>query len=71
MTTIFCFHPSGYSVALLSHYGRFGVFLSKIGMHVKTVQIEFFAIEIIIKGQLISKCPYEKSVWTKYQQKYF
>ena len=23
------------------------------------------------KGQLISKCPYEKSVWTKYQQKYF
>ena len=22
-----------------------------------------------IKGQLISKCPYEKSVWTKYQQK--
>ena len=23
------------------------------------------------KGQLISKCPYEKSVWTKYQRKYF
>ena len=23
------------------------------------------------KGQLISKCPYEKSVWTKYQLKYF
>ena len=22
------------------------------------------------KGQLISKCPYEKSVWTKYQRKY-
>ena len=24
-----------------------------------------------IKGQLISECPYEKSVWTKYQRKYF
>ena len=23
------------------------------------------------KGQLISKCSYEKSVWTKYQRKYF
>ena len=23
------------------------------------------------KGLLISKCPYEKSVWTKYQRKYF
>ena len=30
------------------HYSRFGVFLFQIGMHVKTVQIEFFAIEIII-----------------------
>ena len=30
------------------HYSRFGVFLFKIGMHVKTIQIEFFAIEIII-----------------------
>ena len=28
---------------LISHYSRFGVFLSKIGMHVKTVKIEFFA----------------------------
>ena len=31
-----------------SHYSRIGVFLFKIAMHVKTVQIEFFAIEIII-----------------------
>ena len=30
------------------HYSRFRVFLFKIGMHVKTVQIEFFGIEIII-----------------------
>ena len=27
--------------------------------------------KIVPKGQLISKCPYEKSVWTKYQGKYF
>ena len=26
---------------------------------------------LLTKGQLISKCPYEKSVWTKYQRKYF
>ena len=32
----------------ITHYSRFEVFLSKIGMHVKIVQIEFFAIEIII-----------------------
>ena len=34
---------------------------------------EPFVYELLIatKGQLISKCPYEKSVWTKYQQKYF
>ena len=25
----------------------------------------------VAKGQLISKCPYEKSVWTKYQEKCF
>ena len=25
----------------------------------------------VTKGQLISKCPYETSVWTKYQRKYF
>ena len=31
------------------HYSSFEVFLSKIGMHVKTVQIEFFAIEIVIR----------------------
>ena len=28
-------------------------------------------LELPAKGQLISKCPYEKSVWTKYQRKYF
>ena len=33
---------------LTGHYSRFGVFLFKISMDVKTVQIEFFAIEIII-----------------------
>ena len=36
------------------HYSRFGVFLFKIGMHVKTVQIEFFAIEIIISIHILS-----------------
>ena len=25
----------------------------------------------LCKGQLISKCPYEKSFWTKYQRKYY
>ena len=39
---------------LLLHYSRFGVFLSKIGMHVKTVQIELFAIEIIISIHISS-----------------
>ena len=29
------------------HYSRFEVFLSKIGMHVKTVQIEFFQNEFM------------------------
>ena len=28
-------------------------------------------LKLLTKGQLISKCPYEKSVWTKYQRKYF
>ena len=27
-------------------------------------------LSVSTKGQLISKCPYEKSVWTKYQRKY-
>ena len=31
------------------HYSRFEVFLSKIGMHVKIVQIEFFVIESLIR----------------------
>ena len=47
----------------LSHYGRFGVFLSKIGMHVKTVQIEFFAIKIIISIHISSF----KKVLPKYE----
>ena len=34
------------------HYSRFGVFLFKIARHVKTVQIEFFAIEIIISTHI-------------------
>ena len=36
------------------HYSRFGVFLFKISMHVKTVQIEFFVIEIIISIHILS-----------------
>ena len=34
------------------HYSRFGVFLFKIARHVKTVQIEFFVIEIIISAHI-------------------
>ena len=47
---------------LMHHYSRFGVFLFKIDMHVKTVQNEFFAIEIIISihisslKKLLPKC---------------
>ena len=37
-----------------THYSRFGVFLFKIGMHVKTFQIEFFAIEIILSIHISS-----------------
>ena len=36
------------------HYSRFGVFLFKIGMDVKTVQIVFFGIEIIISVHISS-----------------
>ena len=36
------------------HYSRFGVFLFKIVMDVKTVQIEFFAIKIIIGINILS-----------------
>jgi len=36
----------------LRHYSRFGVFLFKIARHVKTVQIEFFVIEIIISAHI-------------------
>ena len=36
----------------VSHYSRFGVFLFKIARHVKTVQIEFFVIEIIISAHI-------------------
>ena len=35
-------------------HSRFEVFLSKIGMHVKIVKIEFFAIEIIIRIHISS-----------------
>ena len=45
------------------HYSRFGVFLFKIGMHVKTVQIELFAIEIIIRIHISSL----KKVLPKYE----
>jgi hypothetical protein len=36
------------------HYSWFGMFLSINCMHVKTVQIEFFAIEIIISIHILS-----------------
>ena len=42
------------SINIPCHYSRFAVFLFKIGMHVKTVQIEFFAIEIIISIHISS-----------------
>ena len=50
--------PSGFGVVALL-LGGFGVdaILGGFG--------------VVAKGQLISKCPYEKSVWTKYQRKYF
>ena len=37
------------------------------------LKIWLFEVKLVpyAKGQLISKCPYEKSVWTKYQRKYF
>ena len=41
-------------VVLANHYSRFGVFLFKIGMDVKTVQIVFFGIEIIIRVHISS-----------------
>ena len=42
------------TLLLSIHYSRFDVFLSLIGMHVKTVQIELFAIEIIIRIHISS-----------------
>ena len=45
------------------HYGRFGVCSFIISMHVKTVQIEFYAIEIIISIHISSL----KNVWLKWE----
>ena len=43
----------------------------KGGVHKLHRQDEVGGTADFTKGQLISKCPYEKSVWTKYQRKYF
>ena len=45
------------------HYGRFGVRSFIISMYVKTVQIEFFAIKIIISIHISSL----KKVWPKWK----
>ena len=52
------------------HYSWFGLFLSKKCMHLKTVQIEFFAIEIIISihilclKKVLPKCEnWQKNSW--------
>ena len=52
-----------YSIQVHRHYSRFEEFLSKIGMHVKTVQIELFAVEIIISIHISSF----KKVLPKYE----